>query len=31
VGVAFDDVDVLHGDTDVAAWGLDTYGSRPGP
>jgi carbon-monoxide dehydrogenase large subunit len=28
VGVAFDDVDVLHGDTDVAAWGLDTYGSR---
>ena len=28
VGVAFDDVDVLHGDTDVAPWGLDTYGSR---
>jgi carbon-monoxide dehydrogenase large subunit len=28
MGVAFDDVDVLHGDTDVAAWGLDTYGSR---
>jgi carbon-monoxide dehydrogenase large subunit len=28
VGVSFDDVEVLHGDTDVAAWGLDTYGSR---
>jgi carbon-monoxide dehydrogenase large subunit len=28
MGVAFDDVDVLHGDTDIAAWGLDTYGSR---
>jgi carbon-monoxide dehydrogenase large subunit len=28
MGVSFDDVDVLHGDTDVAAWGLDTYGSR---
>jgi carbon-monoxide dehydrogenase large subunit len=28
VGVGFDDVDVLHGDTDVATWGLDTYGSR---
>ena len=28
VGVSFDDVDVLHGDTDIAAWGLDTYGSR---
>jgi carbon-monoxide dehydrogenase large subunit len=28
VGIGFDDVDVLHGDTDVAAWGLDTYGSR---
>jgi carbon-monoxide dehydrogenase large subunit len=27
-GVSFDDVDVLHGDTDVAPWGLDTYGSR---
>ena len=26
--VSFDDVDVLHGDTDIAAWGLDTYGSR---
>ena len=28
VGVPFDDVDVMHGDTDVAPWGLDTYGSR---
>ena len=28
LGVAFDDVQVLHGDTKVAAWGLDTYGSR---
>jgi carbon-monoxide dehydrogenase large subunit len=28
MGVSFDDVDVLHGDTDVAAWGLNTYGSR---
>jgi carbon-monoxide dehydrogenase large subunit len=28
MGVALDDVDVLHGDTDIAAWGLDTYGSR---
>ncbi len=28
LGIGFDDVDVLHGDTDVAAWGLDTYGSR---
>ena len=28
VGVPFDDVDVVHGDTDVAPWGLDTYGSR---
>ena len=28
LGIAFDDVDVLLGDTKVAAWGLDTYGSR---
>jgi carbon-monoxide dehydrogenase large subunit len=28
VGVSFDDIDVLHGDTEVAPWGLDTYGSR---
>jgi carbon-monoxide dehydrogenase large subunit len=28
MGVAFDDVDILHGDTEVAPWGLDTYGSR---
>ncbi len=28
LGVAFDDVEVLHGDTQVAAKGLDTYGSR---
>jgi len=28
LGVAFDDVEVLHGDTMVAPRGLDTYGSR---
>ena len=28
LGVAFDDVEVLHGDTQVAAKGYDTYGSR---
>jgi len=28
LGVPFDDVEVLHGDTQVAAKGLDTYGSR---
>jgi carbon-monoxide dehydrogenase large subunit len=28
LGVGFDDVEVLHGDTQVAARGLDTYGSR---
>ena len=28
LGVAFDDVEVLHGDTAVAARGLDSYGSR---
>jgi carbon-monoxide dehydrogenase large subunit len=28
VGVPFDDVEVLHGDTEVAPHGLDTYGSR---
>jgi carbon-monoxide dehydrogenase large subunit len=28
LGVAFDDVEVLHGDTQIAARGLDTYGSR---
>ena len=28
LGVAFEDVEVLHGDTHVAARGLDTYGSR---
>jgi aerobic carbon-monoxide dehydrogenase large subunit len=28
VGVAFDDVDVMHGDTGIAPFGLDTYGSR---
>jgi carbon-monoxide dehydrogenase large subunit len=28
LGVAFDDIDVLHGDTQVATRGLDTYGSR---
>jgi carbon-monoxide dehydrogenase large subunit len=28
LGVAFEDVEVLHGDTQVAAKGLDTYGSR---
>ena len=28
LGVPFDDVEVLHGDTQVAVRGLDTYGSR---
>ncbi|WP_392543097.1 xanthine dehydrogenase family protein molybdopterin-binding subunit [Oryzobacter telluris] len=28
LGVPFDDVEVLHGDTQVAPKGLDTYGSR---
>ena len=28
LGVAYDDVEVLHGDTQVSARGLDTYGSR---
>jgi carbon-monoxide dehydrogenase large subunit len=28
LGVPFDDVEVLHGDTQIAARGLDTYGSR---
>lgn len=28
LGVDYDDVEVLHGDTDVAPFGLDTYGSR---
>ncbi len=28
LGVAFDDVEVLHGDTQIAHKGLDTYGSR---
>ncbi len=28
LGVAFEDVEVLHGDTQVSARGLDTYGSR---
>jgi carbon-monoxide dehydrogenase large subunit len=28
LGVAFDDVEVLHGDTQISPRGLDTYGSR---
>ncbi|HJW58245.1 MAG TPA: molybdopterin cofactor-binding domain-containing protein, partial [Actinomycetota bacterium] len=28
LGVTPDDVEVLHGDTSVATWGLDSYGSR---
>ena len=28
LGVAYEDVEVLHGDTQVSARGLDTYGSR---
>jgi carbon-monoxide dehydrogenase large subunit len=31
LGVAFEDVEVLHGDTQVAYKGLDTYGSRSLP
>ena len=28
LGVPFDDVEILHGDTQIAARGMDTYGSR---
>lgn len=28
LGVPFDDVEVVHGDTEAAPYGLDTYGSR---
>jgi aerobic carbon-monoxide dehydrogenase large subunit len=28
LGVELDDVEVLHGDTDIATFGMDTYGSR---
>jgi carbon-monoxide dehydrogenase large subunit len=28
LGIPFDDIEVLHGDTQVAAKGMDTYGSR---
>lgn len=28
LGVPFEDVEVVHGDTDAAPYGLDTYGSR---
>ncbi|WP_295657638.1 xanthine dehydrogenase family protein molybdopterin-binding subunit [uncultured Nocardioides sp.] len=28
LGVAFEDVEILHGDTSIASKGLDTYGSR---
>src|SRR6476661_1155449 len=28
LGVAFDDVEILHGDTQIAHKGMDTYGSR---
>ncbi len=28
LGVAFDDIEVLHGDTQISTRGLDTYGSR---
>jgi aerobic carbon-monoxide dehydrogenase large subunit len=31
LGVPFEDVEVLHGDTQVAPLGLDTYGSRSAP
>jgi carbon-monoxide dehydrogenase large subunit len=31
LGVNFDDVEVLHGDTQTAPLGLDTYGSRSAP
>ncbi|MBV9921548.1 MAG: molybdopterin-dependent oxidoreductase, partial [Pseudonocardia sp.] len=31
LGVPFDDIEVLHGDTQVSAKGLDTYGSRSLP
>ncbi|HUG86597.1 MAG TPA: xanthine dehydrogenase family protein molybdopterin-binding subunit [Euzebya sp.] len=28
LGIPFEDIDVLHGDTKISAMGLDTYGSR---
>jgi len=28
LGVPFDDIEVVFGDTEVAPWGMDTYGSR---
>ncbi|CAN5510197.1 molybdopterin-dependent oxidoreductase [soil metagenome] len=28
LGVAFEDVEVLHGDTSISTYGMDTYGSR---
>ncbi|GAA2885583.1 molybdopterin-dependent oxidoreductase [Pseudonocardia halophobica] len=31
LGVAFEDIEVLHGDTQIAPKGLDTYGSRSLP
>jgi carbon-monoxide dehydrogenase large subunit len=28
LGVSFDDIEVVFGDTELAPWGMDTYGSR---
>ncbi len=30
-GISVDDVEILHGDTDVVQFGMGTYGSRSGP
>ncbi len=30
-GVPFDDVEIIHGDTDIVQFGMGTYGSRSGP
>ncbi len=31
LGVSFDDVSIVHGDTDIVQFGMGTYGSRSGP
>lgn len=30
-GISFDDVEIIHGDTDIVQFGMGTYGSRSGP
>ncbi len=31
LGIPFDDVQIVHGDTDIVQFGMGTYGSRSGP